>query len=496
MGVVVRQSVKSVIITIMGIVLGGIVTVLSMRYFPKSEYGFTQTLTKITLQASYFGLFGFNYAVLIHGQRYPKGDPNRNAFMTVCALFPLLFSTLITIGFFAFKETFLSFYNPEDRLMMTEFFGIFPVLTLLTVITNWLSSFLQSIQKNALQNLALEVLLRLVYVGLIIGYATKWLNFGEFIWLFSVAWLVPAVYLLFIAIRIGDLRFSLKIPFPKVEIKELVRFSGYHMLTGVSTTLILQLDAILLAPIAANGFAAVAVYSVATLAISMLRNPTRVIATTAVPSFSRAYKDGNLRELSRLFDRSCVNMQIIALGMFAFILLDIDFIQEVVAIIKEGYGSIKWLIIILMIGQVADMISGFNYQILSVSKYYRFNFWISVGLLALVFVLNYILIQDFGIYGAAWATTTGLIVFNIVKSWFVWKKLKMQPFSMKSLKVLLAAVIALAVAWLIPATGLEYLDLGIKNILLGSIFMGLILKWQISDEIRGIIISVTRKFIR
>ena len=495
MGVVVRQSVKSVIITIVGILLGGIVTVLSMRYFPKSEYGFTQNLLKITIQASFLGMFGFNYAVLIHGQRYPPGSPSRKAFMTVCAIFPVLFSILITLAFFIFKNWFLSLYNADDQLIMRRFFSIFPLLTLLMVALSWLSSYLQSIQKNALQNLAQEILFRIAYIGLIVCYGMKWLNFGQFIWLFLAAWLVPVGYLLFIALRVGKLQFSRNISLPKSEIREIVRFSGYHMLTAVSTVLIFQLDAILLGPLATNGLAAVAVYSVATLAISMLRNPTRVIATTAVPSFSRAYKEGNLRELSRLFDRSCVNMQIIALGMFAFILLDIDFIQQVVALVKEGYGSIKWLIIILMIGQMADMISGFNYQILSVSKYYRFNFWISVGLLALVFALNYIFIQDFGIYGAAWATTIGMVVFNIVKSWFVWKKFKMQPFSKKSLMVLLAGAIAFAVAWLIPQTGFQYLDLGIKNLLLGGIFLALILKWHISDEIHGIVMSIKNKFI-
>ncbi|HET8573871.1 MAG TPA: polysaccharide biosynthesis C-terminal domain-containing protein [Edaphocola sp.] len=496
MGVVVRQSVKSVIITIIGIVLGGIVTVLSMRYFPKSEYGFTQNLIKITLQASFLGLFGFNFAVLIHGQRYPPGHPSRGAFMTVCAAFPVLFSLLITIAFFAFKSWFLSLYNADDRVMMQQFFAIFPLLTLLTVAATWLSSYLQSIQKNALQNLAQEVLFRIAYIGLIVCYGLKWLSFSQFIWLFLAIWLIPVGYLLFIALHVGKLQLTVKIPFPRSEIKEIVRFSGYHMLTAVSTVLIFQLDAILLGPLAANGLAAVAVYSVATLAISMLRNPTRVIATTAVPSFSRAYKEGNIRQLSQLFDRSCVNMQIIALGMFAFILLDMDFIQRVVTMIKEGYDGIKALIVILMIGQMADMISGFNYQVLSVSKYYRFNFWISVGLLVLVFGLNYVLIQDFGIYGAAWATTIGMIVFNIVKSWFVWKKLRMQPFSKKSLLVLGAATIAFLAAWLIPETGFQYLDLGIKNMLLGGIFLGLILKWRVSDEIRGLMVSIKKKITR
>lgn len=425
MGVVVRQSVKSVFITMAGILLGALVTVLSIRFFPKIEYGFTQNLLKICTQASFLGLFGFNYTVLIYGPRYHLDDPKRSSILTLSALLPLAFSIIIALSFWLFKTPFLNLYGPEDREMMAQLYAIFPLLTLLVVATTWLSFYLLSVQKNALQSLAMEVLFRIAYIALIALYGLKAIDFHQFIWGFLGAWLIPTGYLALLCFKVGKLKFSTKILLSFKEIKELFQFSGYHMLTAVSTVLIFQMDAILLGPLDSEGLEAIAVYSVASLAISMLRNPTRVIANSAVPSFTQRYKEGNLHELKALFDRSCVNMQVIAFGMLAFILLDIGFIKDVVTSIHPGYEAIKWLIIILLIGQVVDMSSGFNFHIISISKYYRFNFWISIALLVIVLGLNFLLIKSHGVYGAAWATTSGMIVFSVAKSVFVWRKLKM-----------------------------------------------------------------------
>lgn len=492
MGVVVRQSIKSVIITVVGAIMGIAVTILSMRYFPKIEYGFTQNLQKIGTQLSLIGVFGFNYAVLIQSHKYPPGHSKRNAYLTLCAIVPIVFTLAICGLLFLFKDSFLALYKQEDRIMMKDFFLTFPILTILTVGIYWLSSYLQAIQKNALQNFASEIVLRIGYIALIVAFALGWINYTQFIYAFACIFIIPLAYLYYIAKRLGNLKFTLKIQLPLSEIKETFRFSGYHMLTAVSTVLIFQLDAILLGPLSAGGLEAIAVYAVATLAVSLLRTPTRVIATTAVPSFSQHYLAGDLKGLKLIFERSCIIMQILAVGAFAFILLNIDTIQHLINQLKSGYDAIGVLLIILMIGQVADMITGFNYQILSVSKYYRFNFWISILLLVIVFVLNYIFIQDYGIYGAAWATTIGLTVFNILKSWFVWKKLKMQPFSKKSLLVFLFALLTFAIAWIIPNTGFYYLDVVLKNLVFGGLFLGLLLKGSVSEELNGVVMNLIK----
>src|SRR5690606_35503527 len=136
---------------------------------------------------------------------------------------------------------------------------------------------------------------------------------------------------------------------------------GYHMLTVISTVLIQMLYAILLGPPSINGLEGIAVYSIAAFAISSLRKPTRVVGLAATPSFSQHYLEGKIRQLRDLFNRSALNMQLIGWGMFILVYQNIENIVTIIELVKPGYDAIHGLILILMLGQLADMITGLNY---------------------------------------------------------------------------------------------------------------------------------------
>ncbi len=495
MGIVIRQSIKSVIITLAGVTLGALVTILSTRFFPKEELGFRENLIKISIMVSHLGLLGFNYTLLIYGQKYPPGHQARGTFLSISAIVPFCFSLLVCCGYFIVRNHLGYIYSKEeDARMMERYLILFPLLTLLAVVIGWLEGYLQALHKTALQNFAREVLARIIYIVLIILFAFDVINFTWFIWLYVLLYLVPLGFLLYIAMRTPGFRFDYKRGFFFTkDIKEILRFSGYHMLTVVSTVLILQLDAVLLAPLDSDGFKAVAVYSVATLAISMLRNPTRVIGIAATPAFTQSYNEGNMFQLKQLFSRSAINMQIIATGMLLLVFLNINNIQEVMAHIQYGYEQIKGLILILMIGQFADMISGLNFELIGVTRYYRFNFWIALLLLLLVFVLNYIFIRQIGIYGAAWATSIGLVIFNILKMLFLWKKMGMQPFSKTTLRIFLAGVAAALAVWCVPFLFNAYLDAIIRSGLFCILFWVLLYKSGASDELNDVTNNLMKK---
>ncbi|HTN37125.1 MAG TPA: polysaccharide biosynthesis C-terminal domain-containing protein, partial [Arachidicoccus sp.] len=223
------------------------------------------------------------------------------------------------------------------------------------------------------------------------------------------------------------------------------------------------------------------------------RNPTRVIGLAATPSFSQHYHEGKIKELKHLFARSAINMQILGVGMFVLAYLNINNIQEVAGFIQTGYGEIKGLILILMIGQLTDMVTGLNYELIGVTKYYRFNFWIALALLGIVFLLNYLLIRHMGIYGAAWATTIGLVIFNIAKTLFLWKKLRMQPFYKGSLLILIAGAVSGLIAWTVPSLGNAFTDLTIRSGLMVLIFGALLLWWKISPELNELVGNIWYK---
>lgn len=462
MGIVIRQSIKSVIITLGGVLLGGLIAVLSTRFFPKNEYGFRENLIKVSVWTSYLAIFGFNYTILIFGQKYPPGHRKRSSFLAITGMLPLAISLLVSTIFFIGEPYLYQIYSGPDAAMMHRYIWLFPILTLMTSAISWMEGYLQSMHKTAIQNLAREIIARVIYIALIILFALRVIDFHTFIWWYVVLYIVPFLFLLYIAVKNPGFSFKYtKGDFSKSEIKEIFRFSGYHMLTAASTVLILQLDVFLLGPL--GGFEQVAVYSLATLAISMLRNPTRVIGLAATPAFTKSYNEGNMTELKDLFSRSSVNMQIIGVGMFALVYINVENIQDIVALIKGGFGEIKLLIMILMIGQLVDMVTGLNYELIGVTRYFRFNFWIALALMVVVFILNYFMIRAFGIYGAAWATTIGLVLFNIAKTIFLWRKLDMQPFGKTAIPVFIVGALAGIIAWVIPYLGNAFVDAIVRS---------------------------------
>lgn len=473
--------------------MGALVAVLSARFFPKEELGFRENLIKISLWVSYFGLFGYNYTLLIYAQKYPPGHPKRSSFLSIVAFFPILFTTIISIAYWIFFPYVAHLYqNGNDASMMLHYKSLFPLLTFFSIIIFWLESYLQSLNKTALQNFAREILARIIYITLIILFSFNVISFSQFIWLYVITYLIPLSYLLFFAMRNKGFEFSyVKGAFSLSEIKELFRFSGYHMLTVTTTVLILILDAFIIGPIA--GLEALAIYSLATLAIAMLRNPTRVIGVAATPTFAQSYNDGDMTKLSTLYTRSSINMQVIAVAMLALVYINAHNMQAVIDLIQTGYQEVKLLVMILLIGQFSDMITGLNYELIGVSKYYRFNFWIAIALLIFIVVLNYFFITHFGLAGAAIANSTGMVLFNIAKAVFLWKKMHMQPFNKNSGIVLTTGLAIAVIAYLIPYLGNVWLDIAVRSFVFISALWFVLYKLNVAEDLTNITNNILHK---
>jgi O-antigen/teichoic acid export membrane protein len=482
MGIVVRQSIKSAIITLGGALLGAVIALLSVRFFPQQEYGFRENLIKISIWVSYFSLFGYNYTLLIWGQRYPIGHPSRSTFLAICFSIPIIFSMAVTLLYFCFAPYINTWYKPEDALMMQQYFYLFPLLTFLSTIITLFEGYLQSINKTAIQAFAREILARIIYIVLIALYIGTYINFKSFIILYVITYCIPLAYLYYFATKYKGFSLHYKSnTFNKKVIKEMFAFSGYHMLTVASTVLILIVDAIIMGPLL--GLEAVAIYTFATLMVSMLRNPTRVIGVAATPTFTQHYNDGAIATLQQLFARAAVNMQIIAVGLVGLVLLNTFNVQTFINIIKPGYEAVSYLMAVLMIGQFVDMFTGLNTELIGVSKHYRFNFWIAIILLIVVILLNFYLIQKIGISGAAWASAISLFLFNACKTWFLWKKMHIHPFSKNSMLVLLWGGIAFLMAWILPQLPYFWLDAIMRSGLFSIILWFTLYKSKISSDI-------------
>lgn len=494
MGIVVKQSIQSIIITLLGVVLGLGINLISMKYFTKIEFGFIQNLARIATIISYISVFGFNYALTIKSQQYQHPHAKRGAFLGIAATIPLITSIVSLILYFVFKQQFIHFYEGENSELVARYFSLFPIFTIFVSISIWLEGYHQSINQNAIQSFSREIISRVYHIALIFAYGFGTLDFTTFITAFSASFLLPSIYMLWKAYQSGTLYFSKNNgQFTNKEIRELTVFSGYQTFVLLALLLIQQIDVILLGGLDQNGFQSIAVYSIAAFAINAIRNPLRAISNASLPTITRLFNEAEWSSLKDKYKKIAASMLLGAVAMSLLMLCNLPGILIILNKIATGYEAVVILIPILLIGCVLEQSMGMSLELISISKYYRFNLLATVLMLFFIIGINYILIDEYGIFGAAWATTIGVIGYGLLKALFIGFKFKLQPFSSATWKIIGLGSIIYGILFLIPHFNNVYIDIAVRSSLIGFLLATGTYLLNITEETTRVITKVLVK---
>ena len=150
---------------------------------------------------------------------------------------------------------------------------------------------------------------------------------------------------------------------------------------------------------------------------------------------------------------------------------------------NPAYFAGTYVFLLLGTARLYDMLTGLNGTILLTSRYYRYDLWFNLILVALAFISNYYLIAAYGMNGAALATLISIVGINTLRLGFVWKVLKLHPFSLAMLGVLALAVGAYLIQMLIPRLPYWYLDLPIRSLVFAGLFGGSVYALNLSQDV-------------
>jgi len=448
MGIVFRQTAKNSIIVFFGAILGALIVWLSTRFIPKQEYGFINNVIFWSITLSQFLLLGLHSSLGVYIHKFADSAPKRKLLITLSLLLPLIFTAVFILFFYLFRPFIINHYQAEDRPLMNNYFIWFPICTILFIYITVLEVYLVSQLKVAISSFSREIIVRILNIILLFLFAWNWINFSQLLAGLILIYLVPVVIFFIVSLKTKSFGFSLDFhSFSKAEYKELLHFSWYHFLLGVSIIFMSYMDSLLLPIYDHSGYAAVAVYRNALFFIALMQIPTRAFMPASFAVLSKAFADYDLERAKDIFVRSSINIFIPTVGVAVIISCNLD---NVIAVIPADYREIIPVFYILLIGTIVNLATGMNDQVLSIAKYYQFNFYVSLILIALLFVSLKFSVPRYGIYGAAWSASITLLLFNIIKFVFIWKKLDMQPFSSKTLLIIIAALPALAAGYFCP----------------------------------------------
>ena len=490
MGIVFRQSVKATITTVSGAVLGALFNYWQPKYFATVQVGLNRYLVSWAGLIQYFVLLGMHNTIVTFLPRYADSDVRRRVLLCAGFIVPFGVCAVLAAPYFLLKDTFLKQFRPEDILYISRYYSVLPLMVLIWSVMTMADAYLITRMKVAVSSLLRDVVLRLANIAFIFLFAAGLINFDVFIGGTVLAYLLPTGAMLWIAAGTEGFGWSLKFrSFSRSEWKEIIHFSQYHLLAGMALNLVGYIDTLLLPGLDKNGLKSLAPYAIAVFIASMLSLPFKAMSGAAFPSLNEAFIAGNMARLNDLFRRSGINILIVGACMMLLIVCNLNIL---VTFLPAAYRVVVPLTFILILGRVADVSTGMNGELISISSHYKFFFYLSLSLLIALFLLCRLLIPLYGVYGAAWSATMTLVSFNIAKTIFLWQKFRLHPFSMASLHVLAAAAIAGCLGWFLPVTGARIPDLILKSAVVVLAY-GLMLLWlRPSDDLHHYLLTVRK----
>lgn len=489
MGIVFRQSIKSTISTLSGALLGALIVYLTRHLLSEQQRGFRDNLTNQAVVAGQILLLGAHNTLGVFIHRYANDYRRRSSLLTYSLFVPLVAIALCSAIYLLARHSFIDWYQPIDRPMISRYFLWLPLFVFFFAYQALVETFLVSQMKVAKAVFLREVVLRLIQLIPIVLFGLGLLPFDYVIAGTVLAYIIPISLQLIIARSATEWRisFAWRQIFDRKEQHELIHFTWFHSLLSVSLMLLGTLDALLLGALSKDGLSAVGIYAVPILLMSFLQIPYKAMLMATYPILTQAYVASDFVKVKDVFARSSMNILIASVAMWLLIVCNI---QHAIALLPPEFVVIKPLVLILSIGRIFDQATGMNDHLLSVSSHYKYNFYISLLLVLLVIALNWWLIPQYNLYGAAWASTIALLIFNLLKFFIVWRKLDVQPFSERTPLVVAAGALVFGLVSLIPPVGSLFVDAALRSGIILMLYGGLLVWWRPSPDLNAYLDTV------
>jgi O-antigen/teichoic acid export membrane protein len=488
MGVVVRQSILTSIISYTGILVGYInLLYLYPRFLELDQIGLLRTIQDIAMLMAPFAHLGLAHSIVRFYPQFASDTTRGQGFISFVLVVSLLGYGFFILVFFLLKGYLISFFE-QNATIVTNYLGLILWMTFFLMAITVLEFYSRSLLKIAFPNFLREILIRLLQGLLVSFYFLGYITFDQFLML-SVA-----IYFISLLILIGYLVLQgyLKVDFSFHSItwpkgKEILTFSLLSFVGAASTIIIGKVDSIMVTGMI--GFAANAIYTNSFYMATVIEIPKRAITQSAYTLISKAFAESDLKEVKSIYKKTAINQFIIGALLLVGVWANLDNIFQLMPK-GETFKTGASVVALVGVAKLVDMAFGPNGEIIVSSKYYWFNM-VTVILFAIVGVLtNYFLIPHYGMMGAAYATALALIVFNAIKWVFVYTKLQMSPFGVPFLKVIIIIVITSLLNYFLPRVENVFIDIFYRSTLITIVYGGLILLSNTSPEINKIIRNV------
>ena len=214
--------------------------------------------------------------------------------------------------------------------------------------------------------------------------------------------------------------------------------------------------------------------------------PRRAILQISTPFISENIKENNFKKIEKNYKDVSIHQMLIGVLFYVILILNVDNIFNLIPNSKE-FSAGKDVVYIIGLSRLVIMVFSYNSELISFSKYYKFTVITIIALAVITVTLNFYLIPEYGMVGAAYASLLSLIFFNLIKYIFIKIKMKITPFSINSIKTVLVGIFVYLAVLSIPESNNTIVDIIIKTTLSSFIFVITAYTLKISPELNKLI---------
>ncbi|KOS07619.1 hypothetical protein AM493_17405 [Flavobacterium akiainvivens] len=289
---------------------------------------------------------------------------------------------------------------------------------------------------------------------------------GGYFTLSTSLWVYAGAYLLILVLTAAYLfthfkpgfNYRFKTLFGQISRRDYYRYSLYAFAGSVGSLLAFRIDGIVIynwIGEEANG-----IFGNGSVLASTLQIPAVGMFALYAPLISKHLQENTLGPLNMKYKEIARLLFFIGALMYTCIFIGIEDLFSLLPSAEKLMLTVP-VIFILGFSVLINMATGFNTEIITYSKYYRFNM---VAILLLIVVnigLNawFVFVAKMGISGVAWASFISMLLFNASKLIFIYKKFGLFPFDSAFGKLAVVFALTGVGVYLLPDSGSHLINL-------------------------------------
>lgn len=447
------------------------------HFLGEDYYGLTAFLlssANIMMPLMAFGIQ--NTLVRFYAEHQTEEEKSR--FLNLMLVLPLLLVVPIFIGMTLYYNEIAELLSQENPIIF-EYVWMIPVIGLFMGYFEIFYAWVKVHLKSVFGNFVKEVLLRIFISIFLLAVHLNWLTSIHFVYSLVFIYFTMMVVMAYVAFKVRKPEFHLQFPKDK---KEVLLYSAFIIFSSGIAVLLLDIDKFMIGqyiPIKEAAYYSVAIFIALTISVPMraMHQITHPITTDLM-----ARKKHN--ELNDLYKKTAITLQVVG----GFIMLGIlTNIHQVYALLPEKYSGGISVVFLISFSKFFDLMLGNNNSIIFNSKYYRTVLILGLCLVVVTVGLNMVFIPSFGIEGAAIATLISIGLYSIAKLMFVVFKMKLFPFTQKTIISLLLIALTFVVFYFWSFPFHPIVNILLKSILLSVWYWFLNFRLAISEDINTVV---------